>query len=119
MPDGPGPPFGTTSTYRCTAGPARTTGSVGRARVPACRTWQIGQLSLVASCPAGCCLWETSPSALHRLSGRADRKSVVEGKSVSVRVDLRGRRHIKQTTTQYPHTQPDHPSTYHLTPNPT
>src|SRR3546814_20881938 len=35
-----------------------------------------------------------------RTSGRfgsGDRKGVVEGKSVSVRVDLRGRRHITQT----------------------
>src|SRR3546814_13139689 len=39
------------------------------------------------------------PRCAHRGYGRQDRKSVVEGKSVSVRLDLGGRRIIKQKTT--------------------
>src|SRR3546814_19498588 len=38
----------------------------------------------------------THPAAGHPAAGHTDRKSVVSGKSVSVRVDLGGRRIIKQ-----------------------
>src|SRR3546814_21150235 len=39
-------------------------------------------------------------AALRGVAGMGDRQSVVEGKSVSVRVDLGGRRIIKKTTHQ-------------------
>src|SRR3546814_13382267 len=50
-------------------------------------------------------IWRMSP--LGKFASKADRKSVVQGKSVSVRVDLGGRRILKQknisqyTTTRY------------------
>src|SRR3546814_12380524 len=53
--------------------------------------------------------------ALDRAAGKQDRKSVVSGKSVSVRVDLGGRRLIKKNTYfSYTDTTPtDHKVTTH------
>src|SRR3546814_11334899 len=72
---------------------------------------RIGVRRIVGGSAARACLISSSvvslckirPSWLARTTlqaGAGDRKSVVSGKSVSVRVDLGGRRIIKKTTTQ-------------------
>src|SRR3546814_16291993 len=52
-------------------------------------------------------------AARNRTSLEKDRKSVVWGKSVSVRVDLGGRRIIKQKPPPKTPTTPQHPTTHH------
>src|SRR3546814_13006917 len=64
---------------------------VGRACAPArAGQRQVGERTLAV----------TAVAAVEQHWGAPDRKSVVEGKSVSVRVDLGGRRNIKKKTQQ-------------------
>src|SRR3546814_12487978 len=64
-----------------------------------------------SSSPAGRIARPTPPTSRTLMAAQRDRKSVVEGKSVSVRVDFGGRRIIKKKTrvhyNRYPHSYTD------------
>src|SRR3546814_16581502 len=68
---------------------------VGAGEVPARPPWDHGDLDVVAAGDPVRDLVDRAVAADHD-EERRDRKSVVQGKSVSVRVDLGGRRIIKK-----------------------
>src|SRR3546814_20978020 len=61
---------------------------------PSASRWQLDQLSRIAAIPRKGGVFDSGNTG----APSSDRKSVVEGKSVSVRVDLGGRRIIKKKT---------------------
>src|SRR3546814_14464021 len=73
----------------------------------------IRKNNLGFSVPDGC----IAVAECHPYEGKEDRKSVVSGKSVAVRVDLGGRRIINNTHPTHPHTTPPPPPN-HTTPPP-
>src|SRR3546814_14016892 len=66
----------------------------------------LGYVMEVLALLDGARRWEDFAKGLGCLAGRTDRKSVVSGKSVSVRVDLGGRRIIKKKTCRNQHRRP-------------